>query len=130
MASRAGATFRVLVSFCLQIGDMNRSPIEDGACDKKTALESKHRARRYRPIVSDDLEEATFHPMDGSIIGVAEAGPRSLLSFQMRRVDQSASLRLLPGFPRWLPAGPVLRRARASVLPWVARHCGPKLRTA
>src|SRR5262245_30514406 len=73
-ASGAVATFWELISFGQQIGDVDRSPVEDGTCRGKPTRQGQRSGCGDRPMMADDAKHLTVHLTDQGIIGIAKAG--------------------------------------------------------
>ena len=63
----------VLTSFGLHIGNMNRSPIEDGTSSYNLTRQGQRVIRRDRPSFGDKAEKDAVHLKDRRVISIAKA---------------------------------------------------------
>ena len=68
------AALRVFSSFGLYIGNLNRSPIEDGTSGDNLTPQGQRIILRDRPMVGDAAEKIAVHQEDRRVISVAKAG--------------------------------------------------------
>src|SRR5262245_30122008 len=60
--------------FGLQIGEVNRPPVEDGACSEKVARQGQRSGGGKRSMVGNEAKHITVHLTDHGVIGFTEAG--------------------------------------------------------
>jgi len=64
----------VLFSFDLYIGDLNGSPVQDGASRDNSTRQGQRVILRDRPMVGNVAEKVAVHLEDRNVIGVKKAG--------------------------------------------------------
>src|SRR5262249_16680720 len=72
-ASSDVASLRVLISFGLQIGYVDRSPFQNGPVSKMPTHQGGRASHRKRPMVGDEQESVVVYLANHRVIGLTKA---------------------------------------------------------